>query len=829
MTPERWRRVKEVLASALERAPGERDGFVAAACGDDLDLKAAVESLVRADADDLIPEDPGGARARPVPRPRIRPGTRLGSYEVRALLAVGGMGEVYHARDVRLGRDVALKTLPGETASDPARRTRFEREARAVAALNHPNIVTLYSLEEVDGLRFLTMELVQGRTLDHSIPPGGLSADALLGFATPLAEALAEAHRRGIVHRDLKPGNVMLTDDGRLKLLDFGLATIAAGGERFAPLDGAGTLTREGLLVGTSRYMSPEQLQGRPLDCRSDVFALGIVLYELATDHTPFGGRTPAETCAAVLHERAAPVSALRPDLPRAVSDLVMRCLEKDPRRRFADASEILRALAEVSRHDRETEPTPRRLELPPLGPRTPPSVAVLPFVDLSANPDNEMFADGITEDVIAHLAKIRSLKVIASSSVAAFRQRERDLRAIAEALGTETVLEGSVRRSGNRVRVVAQLVDAATGGHLWTETYDRDLTDIFAIQTDVALQIATALRAELSSGEQDRILRQPTLDLNAYQLYLQGRYCFKKYTADGFRLSIRYLEDAIAADPGFALAHVGLAQTYAELPNEGFLEITPAAAFAQARDAVARALALDEGLGEAHAIVALLRFVCHFDWTGAEDAFTRALELSPGSADIYDHYAWMCGALERYDDAIRLARRARELDPLAHRTDLASTLLRAGRYEEALELGRAILEFEPNFSRSHSVWGWACLKLGRAPEGVAALERAVALSPGSTLFLGQLGQAYALTGDVVKAREVLDTMRALARERYVAPYHLAYVHTGLGEEEEAMDCLERAFEERAGSVYGIKGSFLFASLRAHPRFRTLLGKMNLA
>jgi serine/threonine protein kinase/tetratricopeptide (TPR) repeat protein len=814
VTPERWRQVKALLASALERERDDRERFVAEACGADAELRAAVESLIRADADHLIPSDPA-ARTRPA----LAPGTRLGPYEVYALLATGGMGEVYRALDTRLGREVALKILPDAFAADAARRARFEREARAVAALNHPHIVTLHSLEEEAGLRFLTMELVHGRSLGHVIPPGGLPAETLVGYALALSDALGAAHQRGIVHRDLKPGNVMLTDDGRLKLLDFGLAIVATGHEGPAPLF-AEALTREGVLVGTSAYMSPEQVAGVPLDCRSDVFALGIVLYEMATGHSPFGSGTTREETAAARRGQPAAVAALRPDLPRELSDVIMRCLEKDPARRFVDARAVHR---ELSALNAAGGPAPSG------GTRRLPCVAVLPFLDLDRSPENELFADGITEDVIAHLSKVRSLSVIARTSVMSFRQREQGLRPIAAALGAATVLDGSVRRAGNRVRIVASLVDAETEHPLWAETYDRDLGDIFAIQTDVALQIAGALRAELSPAEQARMRRRPTHDLEAYRLYLQGQHCFKRYTEDGFRQGIRYFEQAAAVDPEFALAYVGLAQIHAEQSNEGFLLLKPEEALARAREAVGRALALDDGLGDAHGIVALLRFTGDFDWTGAEAEFQRALELSPGSADVYGYYGWMCSALERYEDALRLTARARELDPLSHRTDLATTLLRAGRCQEALEIGARVVECEPGFSRGHAVTGWAFLKLGRPAAGLAALERAVALSSGSTLFLGQLGQAYAVTGDSERARGVLRRLHELAGHGYVSPYPFAYVHTGLGEPDEAIDWLERAFAQRAGAIYGVKGSFLFTSLRSHPRFVALLRKMNLA
>jgi len=379
-------------------------------------------------------------------------------------------------------------------------------------------------------------------------------------------------------------------------------------------------------------------------------------------------------------------------------------------------------------------------------------------------------------------------------------------------------------------VRIVAQLIDAATDQHVWAETYDRRLTDIFAIQTDVALHIAAALRAELSPDERTRIRREPTSNVHAYQLYLQGRHCYSRYTEESFGQGIEYFEQAIAEDPDYALAHVGVALAYAELAaGQGGGALRPEVVFQRAKAAVTKALALDSGLGEAHSVSALLKLVHDFDWVGAEEEFKLALELSPGGADIYDHYGWLCSALQRYDEAIAMVRRAQELDPLMHRADVATALLRAGRYEEGLQAALRCIEFEPEYARGRSTLGWAFLKNGRAEEGVAELEKSVALTPGNTLYLAQLGEAYALAGKVEQARGVLHQLEQLSQERYVSPYHMAYVYTGLGEQDLAVDCLERAYEERAGSVYGIKGSFLFTPLRPHPRFQALLGKMNLA
>ena len=391
-------------------------------------------------------------------------------------------------------------------------------------------------------------------------------------------------------------------------------------------------------------------------------------------------------------------------------------------------------------------------------------------------------------------------------------------------------MLDGSVRRVGDRVRIVAQLIDGETEQHLWSQTYDRQLTDIFAIQTDVALQIATELKAELSPSERIRIGREPTQDLQAYQLYLQGRYWYTRYTEQGFLKGIEYYRRAIAADPGYAMAHVGVALAYAELAaGQGGGRIREDEAHEEARKSVATALTLDNALGEAHAVLALLMCVHDYDWAGSEREFRLALQLSPGSADIHDHYGWLCSALGRFDEALELTRRAQELDPLAHRADLATTLIRAGRYEEALQAALKGLEFEPDYARGRATLAWAYLMVDKADEGIAELRRAVELAPANSLYFAQLGEAYGLVGRFDEARQVLGKLQEMAGTQYVSPYHMAYVYTGLGELDRAMDLLEQAYDERAGSLYGVKGSFLFVPLRGHPRFQALLAKMNLA
>ena len=764
-------------------------------------------------------------------------GTRFGSYEITATLGQGGMGVVYRAKDLALDREVAIKILPEGLTADRERLARFEREARLLAQLNHPNVAHVYGLVADGETRALVMELVEGPTLADRLAGGPLPLPECLTIARQIADGLDDAHERGIVHRDLKPQNIKGPVGGRMKILDFGLAkTIVDGGQTgvrpgsdqgqtgVRPPGDAVTspaIITRGMVLGTAAYMSPEQARGAPLDRRVDIWAFGVILYEMLTGVRLFVTDTLVDTLSAVLH-KPIDFGALPGTTPPRVRDLVQRCLQRDIRLRLRDIGEVRFFLDESSggRTPAWRENDVERATMP--------TVAVLPFLNLSTNPDDEIFADGLTEDVIAHLAKVRSLRVISRTSAMTFKHRNKSLREIGTILGAGTLLEGSVRRAGAKVRIVAQLVDRDTDEHIWAETYDRDLTDIFAIQTDVALKIAAALQTELSPDERRRIARYPTRDLEAYQLYVTGRQYFINFTTESSRLSIDALQRAIQRDPNFALAYTALAHAYVSLVIEGIVGYQPEPSFRIAKDAVHRALGLDDTLGEAHGIVGLIRFTWDFDWAGAERELKRGIELSPGSADLYDHLGWMYGALGRQNEALDAVRRARELDPITHRSDVGTALMRAGRYEEALEDATRLIAIEPGFSRAHSIAGWAHLLLGNHEHGLVELERASSLNPTSTMFLAQVGQAHAMTGNVTRAREILAELERQAATQYVSPYHFAYVYTGLGELDRAMDWLERAYLERAGAVYGIKGSFLFKPLREHPRFTALLAKMNL-
>jgi serine/threonine-protein kinase len=724
-------------------------------------------------------------------------------YVIERALGSGGMATVYLADDVKHRRKVAIKVLRAELASSIGPQ-RFLREIEIAASLNHPHILPLYDSGAAGDVLYYVMPYVRGETLrQRLLREKQLSIDEALDITRQVAAALAFAHAQGVIHRDIKPENILL-HEGEAIVADFGIALVT-----MTEHPTVSRLTETGTFIGTPEYMSPEQAQGQPgLDARSDVYSLACVMFEMLAGEAPHSGPTPMAVLAKRFSGATPSLARLRSAVPVAVDRALTRALASKPADRFESVAAFASALSESA------------------APSGLPSVAVLPFVNLSSDPENEYFADGITEDVIAQLSRIRALKVISRTSVMPFKGRTESLREIGAALGATTILEGSVRRVGDRVRIVAQLIDVESDQHLWAETYDRQVTDIFAIQSDVALHIAGALQAELSRDERTRISKEPTTNVDAYQLYLHGRHCYLRYNEEGFRKSIEYYNRAIERDGGYAMAHVGLALAYAELGETGGAE--PEEAYGRARAAARRAIELDNQLSEAHCVLGYVRFVSDFDWAGAELEFKRALELSPGNTDANDLYGRLCAALGRYDEAIAFQKRANELDPIINRVDLATAYLRAGRYEDALDAATRAVDLDPHDPRCHATLGWAFAKMGDYGRGLTELQAAVALSPNDSTWLAQLGQATAMAGNMDAARELLRKLDDLSRRRFVSPYHFAYVHTGLGEHDRAMDYLEKAYEARSGAIYGVKGSFLFTSLHPHPRFRELMRKMNL-
>jgi serine/threonine-protein kinase len=757
-------------------------------------------------------------------------GTRLGPYQVLAPLGQGGMGEVYRAHDLRLDRDVALKVVAPPLAQDPDRLARFQREARAVAALAHPNIVVLYDVGQEQGVPFAVTELLEGVTLRGRLAGAAVPWREALDIGAAVADGLAAAHAKGIIHRDIKPENLFLTADGRVKILDFGLARV----EVPPPSDSetgpyAPGHTDPGTVVGTVGYMSPEQLRGRPADARSDLFALGCVLYELVAGARPFAGQTALETAAAILHDEPPRLAGPGTAVPPEVERVIRQCLAKDPGQRPLSARDLAFALrAPLSGSDvpstRLERPRPARRRRPGI-----PSLAVLPLVNTSADPDAEYLSDGITESLITLLSQLPGLRVMARSTVFRYKGREVDAQEVGRALKVRAVLTGRLSQRGRRLVLAAELVDVKDGGRLWGERYNQDFSDIFEVENAVAREIVDALRLRLTGEQQRRLGRRPTENTEAYQCYLKGRYHWNKRTADGLRKSIKLFEQAIDHDPTYALAYTGVADAYLNLGGWGHLAFREA--YPRARAAAQRALALDESLAEAHVSLAMAQKEHDWDWPAARRGYERALELNPNYAVAHQWYGEYLASVGQHDQAIAAIRRAIELDPLS--LIIHATLGRHGyyfarRYDEAIAQLRKTLEMDEDFWVAHLWLGWAYGQVGRLPEAVAELETARRLDDNLEI-VAALGNVHGLAGRRREAQQALDELQDLSRTRYVSPMLGALIAVGMGEHDEAFGWLEKAYEDRAQMMSELKAEAAFDPLRPDPRFADLLRRVGLA
>jgi serine/threonine protein kinase/tetratricopeptide (TPR) repeat protein len=773
----------------------------------------------------------------------MQPGDRLGHYVIVSHIGSGGMGAVYRATDTRLGRDIALKVLPASMAGDPERLARFRREARTVAALNHPHIVTLHSVEEDAGTHFLTMELVEGRSLDKEIPGGGLPLDRIVDIGAAVADALDAAHDRGIVHRDLKPGNIVVAaDDGRVKVLDFGLAKSIGDGPGAA--DAATVLqTGIGVVMGTLPYMSPEQATGRAVDSRTDIFAFGDVLYEMATGRRPFNAASPAELTTAILRDHPRPIAETRVDLPDALQHIIDRCLAKDPRERYgriADVGDDLRTL----RRSREEPPawagsrgpaasavaagpTSTTVSPPLVDPR---SIAVLPFENLSADPQNEFFSDGLAEDILNALGHVSGLRVAARTSSFSFRDTASDIRAIGAVLRVAHVLEGSVRRAGTRVRVTVQLVEAATGYRIWSDRYDRELSDIFEVQDEIARAIAGQLEGALGVRPGGRLVRLATKNMEAYDLYLQGRAQILR-RGRGIEEGARLFQRAVDLDPDFAPAWAGLADAYTVRGQWGLAP--PDETMPQAIEAARRAIALDDGLGEAHCALGGALMLYERDFAGAEREFRRGLELNPQHTQGRVWYALFCGQWihGRMEEGVSGTREALDRDPLsAYAMSLhAFALGTARRTSEAVAMSRRAIAQDPDSLLSRWIHGHCCHWDGRFGEAVAAFEMAAVVSGRAPYVLEYLCTTYADWGRAGDARLLYDEVMARAAEEYTPRAGLALAAAAAGHMDRAIDLAEESFAAREPALVLYGRHFPdYWRLRADPRFTAILERLAL-
>ncbi|HEX8773169.1 MAG TPA: protein kinase [Pyrinomonadaceae bacterium] len=801
----------------------------------------------------------------------IAEGTRLGRYEIRSPIGKGGMGEVYLARDTQLERTVALKIFPPDVASDQQRMNRFMREARATAALSHPNIAHIYEIGQADGVTFIAMEYVEGHTLRQYMKSARIRLDEALGIALQVASALVEAHAEGIIHRDIKPENIMLRPDGYVKLLDFGLAKLVEKhGQEQLTLDEAPTLliqTNPGMLMGTVAYMSPEQARGLEVDTRTDIWSLGVVLYEMIAGQVPFTGQTTTDMLVSILEHRPRALSKVVDEIPLDMDRIITKALSKRRQSRYQSASDFVAAIKslrqemefkaklarslqldvktteavtqydtkamlpsaqELSASSKNTGRTslsqrrrrPRRKAID--------SLAILPLVNDSGEHDTEYLSDGITESIINNLSQLPKLKIMARATVFRYKGREVDPLQVGQELNVRAVLTGTVFHLNDNLLIRTELVDTTDGSRLWGEQYNRRMTDIFAIQEEIAREISEKLRFKLTGEEQKQLAKRHTDNTEAYRLYLKGRYNWNKRTPEGFKLGIEYFKEAIDLDSGYALAYAGLADSYNMLGN--YSELAPPDAFPRAKTAAIKALRIDETLAEARASLAYAMNGYEWDWKGAGAEFKRAIELKPNYATAHYWYATVhLAALGKLDEAISEMTEARELDPLSLiiNTNLGWIYYFARRYDDAAKQIHKALEIDENFNVAYFKLGQVYERQGRYEEAIAQYRRAMQLSSNLWIMPG-LGHALAMTGQRDAARQILDELIEMSRERYVSPYFIAEVYRGLGEIDRTFEWLEKAYEHHSDWLVWLGVEPALDGLRRDPRFTDLMRRVGL-
>jgi serine/threonine-protein kinase len=749
----------------------------------------------------------------------MNPGERLGRYDVLGLIGRGGMGVVYRARDTRLGREVAVKTLVPAATADPIARARFEREARAVAALSHPNIVAIYDVGDADGTLYVVTELLQGQTLGARLRDGPLAADLAHDYALQLARGLAAAHAKAILHRDLKPANVFVTPEGTVKILDFGIAVMQGEVPSSDEATLAGLHTRPGVLLGTPGYMPPEQLRQQAVDHRADLFAWGAVVYEMLSGQRPFDGASVADIVTAVLTNDPRPIGSQEP-LAARLEHIAVRCLSKQPAHRYQSVDQVIGALT-----DAVTQSAPAGPAAP--SPSSQPSIAVLPFADLSADRQLGYLGDGIADEITNGLARIAGLRVAARTSAFQFRGAVDDVRRIGRALQVDTVLEGSLRAAGTRLRVTTQLVNAADGYQLWSERFDRESGDVFAIEDEIAQAVVAALGSRLVAAPAPEALARGTRDVEAYTRYLKGRHLWNRRREEDLRAAVREFQGAIDRDPAYADAYGGLADVFVTLGIYGVTR--PDDVMPRARAAADRAIALGATVPGVLATRATVAAVYDWQWVDADAMFQQAARDHPSHPTTLQWYATSCLLpTNRFEAAEAALRRALELDPLSRiiAVSLGLSALCARRYDEAAKRLHDALALDADFMMGQFFLGQVLARLGRHTEAADTLERALALSGGSPDVRSQLGCAYAAAGRQDEARSVLRDLTAAAAARYVSPTLAARVHAGLAEVDAALDALEAAADQRSADVIWIGVSDAFDPLRGHPRFEALVRRV---
>jgi eukaryotic-like serine/threonine-protein kinase len=769
-------------------------------------------------------------------------GRTISHYRILEKLGSGGMGEVYLAEDMRLGRKLAIKVLSPRLVTDQDRVRRFGQEARAASALNHPNILTIHDIGQADAVHFIATEFVEGETLRVRLDRGPLDLVEAADIAIQTGSALAAAHDAGIVHRDVKPENVMLRPDGYVKVLDFGLAKLTASAFASGVADGVTRTVMEtnpGVVLGTFSYMSPEQARGESIDARSDVFSLGVMLYEMIAGRLPFGGATPADVLGAILYVEPPPVSSIVP-VPDPLGRMVGQAMSKRRDARYQTMDELV---ADLKRARRQIERGPGDVVLSALSSdstavparkrsarRRVDSLAVLPLENASQDPEMEYLSDGITEAMINTLSQLPKLRVMARSTVFRYKGRTQEPQAIGRDLSVRAVLTGRVLHRGDMLVIGAELVDVEDGSQIWGGQFNRRLSGIFELQEEISSEMTEKLKLTLSGEQKKRLTRPPARKVEAYQAYLKGRYLLNKRNADAFGKAVVHFEDAVAKDPAYAAAYAGLGETYALSAAMGFPITTRTEAIRRARAAAARAVQLDDSVVEAQALVAFLRFRFDWDWTGAEIAFKRALELNPGHAPSRHAYAMFLASRGRFEEAMVEMRRAQELDPLSviAMTGVGRILHFSRRFDDAVAQYRRVIEMDPSFSRVWFDLGLTLIAMRAYDEAIQEVTRADSLFGGLPFTLLLTTLCHALGGQHDRARAAIGTLEKRHREGSVPNDNLAFVYAAVGDSKRASELLERACEERSAALAYAAVEPAMGHMLADPDCRRVLERAGL-
>jgi serine/threonine-protein kinase len=862
MQSERWKRIDQLLDAALELEPDKRSLFLEQNCSGDKELQKEVEALLSFDAKAQgfieTPAYEGAEELLSPPPPRLQESQLLvgGRYQIQGSLGSGGMGEVYRAKDLRLGREVAIKVLPERLAEDAEASKRFEREATALAALSHQNILSIFDFGTDEETSYVVMELLQGETLRKRLEKGPLPWREVVEIAIPIQEGLSAAHSKGVIHRDLKPENIFVTSDGVVKILDFGLALFDTmlSREELATTTNVVTLTNPGLIMGTVGYMSPEQLRVGRLDGRSDLFSFGCILYEMLSGKRPFTRNGVAETIASILKDEPSPISQTVKDLPAGLDEIVHRCLKKNPEERFQSVHnagiELKKVRDGLPVQITSRKPFPRiiwaaailillvtaglitmfsnknkitNFENVAIG--NPKTIAILPFRPLAESNRDEVLEIGMADTLITRLGNAKTITVRPLNAVRNLKSAD-PIKA-GKNLQVDLVLDGSLQRSEDRIRVNARLIRVADGTAIWNETFDEKFRDIFVVQDAIAAKIANVLPNQLKGDERLQFEKHYTSIPEAYEFYLRGRYHSLKIVEEDLRRGIGFYELAITADPNYALAYAEMADSYRRLGIPGFARSKEA--FPQAKSIAKKALELDESLSQAYAVLGWVAFFYDWDWRDAEIKMKRAIELSPNDFDAHLAYAHFLSNAGRHQEAVAEVRLAKALSPttLIVLSMESQFLLYGGQDEEAIQQAKKVLDIDPNFWVALNQLGRAYSFQKRYNEAIVELKKAKELAPGSVEPIMQLGYAFAVNGDHKKANEILDEMKQQSKDRFVSFYSFAMIYNGLGKTEKALKLLERSVEEREAQLLFLESDVRWDNLRAEPRFVEMVRKVN--